>query len=1749
MGSRNNKPGRIVKGTALQPNLKDASGIWTLDEAMQAHRANAWPQPDLLQPVGNSLRTKNYGGSSAGSYGLRFGGRASTPTQATFSGWIKRGNNSVASDYWIFGSNQYITSTTIPPVLEVIIKGNIGGATDHSLTVAVENASLSYYTSTSALFRDMSAWYHIHVVYDSTQATDTNRIKIWVNGVQLTAMSGSSWPTRGYAIGTQTPSLGCLYLNGAPTRFFDGQMAEMNFIDGYAVDPSLFGKYDTNNTWVPIEYTGTHGTNGFYLPFTNTATSQTLGYDASVNGTATYDVDQDPYRGSVALHLTGNGPAGGQNNTFADSSPNNLAIVRSGSATQGSFSPFPMPANTPYNPAVHGASAYFGTSNTDNVYAASNSVLAIGTNNFTLEFWANWTAWTGNQRFILMGQSGASNLEISRDDGTNVLRIYISSSIITYTWTPETNAWHHIALVRTGTGSGQVTLYINGVNVATGTSATSISANNFFVGGLNWGAGYNMRGYISNVRLINGAAVYTSAFTPTNRPFGTLTNNLLPFSEDIANATWTAQSQGVSFTTNAAIAPDGTPSATLLVPSTSSASQNIAGLHDSAAGVNTFSIYAKSAGYRYIQCLHSRSAGGDSGYVTFDLTTGTVINSSVWSGSVVDVGNGWYRLIATTSSLAGASANSNVRWAFTDGSASRGVAFTGNGTSGAYVWGAQAELASSVGNYTPTPANFRTAPSLLLNFANAAVTDSAGAQNFTTVGGATITSSSKYGSGALTFNGTSDYLTMPNTSFTFAGNFTIELWGRTTSSSAVGGVFPTFFETSAYDSTGLGIKVVGGGSAACVWYNGSQILTGTSSIIDGAWHHIAVTRLGATMNLFVDGQRQSQFSSTATFTPGTVVVGGSSYNSFAGGWLSGQVDDLRVTNGLARYQSEFTPPARALPETGGKSFVTTNVTAGVVQRFTTTGTTSWTAPSDVTQVEVLVVAGGGAGGKVFGGGGGAGGVIYNNSYSVTPGQTYTVTVGAGGTATSGNGNNGANSVFGALTAIGGGGGASGGASGAGSAVAGITGGSAGGNSGFNGGGNVGGPSATAGTAGQGFAGGRGGSFPITDGGGGGGGAGAVGTNCQNTRGGDGGAGLQFGVSGTPIFYAGGGGGNNVGVGASSSGGSGSSGSNTAGSGTANTGGGGGGSYSGGTPGAGGSGIVLIRYTTTAVGNSSDATTDNLVDSPTLYGHDYGLGGEVVGNYATFNPLFSNGQTYTLSNGNLTVSNPSSWLAVLGTIAVSTGKWYFESYPADGVWHMTGVDQITRHTSHVGGTSGTKGVAFVFDPSDTRGDISYNGGNSVYTGASTSFNAGDVIGVALDLDNNNIKFYKNNVLQYDLSNILQSGASYTFGVSLFSGGTISGNFGQRAWAYAPPAGFNALTTKNLPRLTNAAAIAPNQYFDVTTIVGLAGDYQVTNQGFRPDLIWVKNRSNTQDHFLIDSVRGGTILSRGNQTNAENVAVGTPWISSFNTDGFSTSSNSLVTTGNSYVFWQWRAGGAAVSNTAGTITSQVSANTTSGFSIVTYSGNGETVATIGHGLGATPAMVITKVRNGTDDWRVWHQGLYQGADNDGHMIRLNSSLAAGYDSQRSTGGNSTTFRVIGNSSPYINATGSNYIAYVWAEVAGFSKFGTYTGNGSTDGPFVYTGFKPRWIMVKHAVGTSAASGSWQIFDTARDTFNPCDFRLQANGSGAEGSSAPSFDIVSNGFKLRSSNANWNEVSGTYIYMAFADKPFGNVNGTAR
>ena len=1756
MGSRNNKPGRIVKGTALQPSLKSASGVWSLDEAMQAHRANAWPQPNLFQPVANSLRFKNSSASAL----VRQPGRPGNQRTWTWSAWIKLGIFSGTREFF----NGSPSGTAFSGIRTI----------DGQIYIQDYSSSGGYniWWVSSAVYRDTSAWYHMVVKYDTTQ-TQGNAAILYVNGVQQTLTFGGA--VGAYA--QNRPS----WINAPNTQrfgqniggdYYDGQIGEVNFVDGYALQPTLFGQYDTNNTWVPIPYTGSYGTNGFYLPFNNATTSQTLGYDASLNGTTTYDVDQDPYRGSVSLHLTGNGPAGGNNNVFADSSPNNFAITRNGDATQGSFSPFPMPANAPYNPAINGASAYFdGTG--DFLTVPANSAFNLGTGDFTIEFWAYlnpYVAFGGSASYwaeiigINVGVSDSNSvtntLGIWQGDGTGSSTVAGEYTVIIsgssanqqrlHSGITSYNKWSHVALTRS---SGTFTLWQDGVSRATASLSADISRNDYVRIGRSINSG--IQGSISNIRVIKGTAVYTSAFTPTNKPFGPLTNNLLTFSEDFTNSYWTQSS--ITVTPSAAVAPDGNPGATkLTASSTGSISPQIYKYPNpnlSNSTTYTLSVYAKAAEYNYIVLNNNDGLGS---YRTwFNLTTGTVgTNASGNTASMVSVGNGWYRCIVYRTMAASSAANSLQGIQISNADAAD--TFSATSGSGIYIWGAQIEQGTSATNYTPTPANFSTAPSLLLNFANAAVVDTVGGDNIVTGSGATITSSSKYGSGAMTFNGTSDFVAAATgASYTFGTtNFTAEFWVYFNSVAATQCVAAAYNSGGANATSPLSWTIRSNGVLGWEGNFGSidfigNGLTPIATVTANTWNHVATVRNNGEIIAFLNGRvvgRVSVGTGSGVAPAGGVHIGRA--GQYAGQYFNGSVDDFRVTKGVARYTSDFTPPSRALPEIGGKSFVTTNVNAGVVQRFTTVGTTSWTAPTDVTQVEVLVVGGGGSGGSNNAGGGGGGGVIYNNQYPVTPGQTYTVTVGAGGISQAGSGGTnsgyqGTLSQFGNLVATPGCGGYGGNGqrgqeSGSGS-----------------GGGGCRGVGPGAGFPGQGFSGGANRVSPEGGGGGGAGGAGGTGP-------GNGGPGLQFGISGTPTYYAGGGGGgaeatpNSPVAGAGGLGGGGaggavsgatyaagwSSGSGQAG--TANTGGGGGGESAGNAgfvTGAGGSGVVIVRYTTTAVGNTSDATTDNLTDSPTQYGHDMGLGGEVVGNYATLNPLaLPSGAT--LSNGNLTITGVTAYRTTPATIAMTSGKWYWENK----LLTYTGSDiHVGVCLGNFTSFQGTWVLSTAFGWGyNCQGGYGYhnNTGKNI---SSSARSTGDTIGLAFDADGGNLYAYVNGVVVNGGSPIytgLTSGPYFPFVTTGDSNTNVAVNFGQRAWAYAPPAGFNALTTKNLPRLTNAAAIAPNQYFDTVLYTGTGSARSVSGFNFEPDLLWVKDRSTSAYHRLFDRVRGVTnspgLYSNDTSSEGADNLTFTSTGFSYTTDPYSTGMN---VNGNLHVVWGWKAGGTAVSNTSGTITSQVSANTTSGFSIVSYTGTG-VQATVGHGLPTAPSFIILKSRtNATRNWATYHSSFVPG-----EFIYLNSDGAKASDNSSWGPVTSTTFQLGNGVTPNSswNQSGNTFIAYCWAEVAGFSKFGTYTGNGSADGPFIYTGFKPRFVMVKSSTNTFR----WIIWDTARDPINFATRGLAPNLAAAE-VTAFDADILSNGFKLRDLEGTLNESSGTYIYMAFADKPFGNVNGVAR
>jgi len=330
--------------------------------------------------------------------------------------------------------------------------------------------------------------------------------------------------------------------------------------------------------------------------------------------------------------------------------------------------------------------------------------------------------------------------------------------------------------------------------------------------------------------------------------------------------------------------------------------------------------------------------------------------------------------------------------------------------------------------------------------------------------------------------------------------------------------------------------------------------------------------------------------------------------------------------------------------------------------------------------------------------------------------------------------------------------------------------------------------------------------------------------------------------------------------------------------------------------------------------------------------------------------------------------------------------------------------------------------------------------------------------------------------------------------------------------------------------------PSDYFNTKLYTGNGSTQSITGVGFQPDLIWGKNRSATGSHNLVDSVRGVSKVIYSNLSDAE--ASDTSSYNAFGSDGFTMGSQSNINgSGNNIVSWNWKAGTSFTNDASatgiGTIDSTGSFNNDSGFSIVSYTGTGSN-GTIKHGLNSAPSCIITKSRSAAEDWGMYHVGI--GNTSNISLNLTNAKYSANSAFWNNTNPTSSVFTV--GTHPTINYNTKTMIAYCFAEKQGFSKFGSYTGNGNADGTFVYTGFKPAFVMWKR---TEDAGYDWDMYDTARDTHNVAFKELIANSSGAESSSTVlSLDILSNGFKLRTSNGNGNDSGKPYIYMAFAENP---------
>ena len=574
------------------------------------------------------------------------------------------------------------------------------------------------------------------------------------------------------------------------------------------------------------------------------------------------------------------------------------------------------------------------------------------------------------------------------------------------------------------------------------------------------------------------------------------------------------------------------------------------------------------------------------------------------------------------------------------------------------------------------------------------------------------------------------------------------------------------------------------------------------------------------------------------------------------------------------------------------------------------------------------------------------------------------------------------------------------------------------------------------------------------------------------------------------------------------------------------------------------------------GNNNDWTANNLdasdqmLDTPT-------------NNFATWNPL-SGSSSYVKTEGNLGIAyGGAGWLGTLeSTLGMTSGKWYWEvniliGDPSSSERVMLGIanpEHASFASNHIGNTSGSYSLY------NLNGE--WFSGTSSSSGSYGTYTDGDIMQFAYNADTGTLWIGKDNtwlnsategeIEAGTTTNSFVTGLTGTWlaGLTVRDNSSVISNFGQDSsfagdktaqgnadgngygdFYYTPPSGFLALCTANL----DTPAVTPSEHFNTVLYTGNnTADTAITGVGFQPDWTYIKSRSSAGSSNVYDAVR--TVSAGGITTNSTAAEYySSDQFTSFDSDGFTlpadTAGYSNVNT-RTYVAWNWKANGSGSANTDGDMaeTVTVSANTDAGFSIVTYTGDGAN-ATVGHGLSKAPEMVIVKCRSNSGDWAVYRTD--QGAANN---LRMHSDAAVYSASTmwNSTASTATVFSIGTNGD--VNTDDRTYVAYAFHSVEGYSKVGSYTGNGDVDGTFVYLGFRPAWVMIKNADDTS----DWVMYDNKRDTYNAVGQVLYADSAGDESDTRPRADLLSNGFKLRSATEpNWDE--DTIIYLAFAETPF--------
>jgi len=513
------------------------------------------------------------------------------------------------------------------------------------------------------------------------------------------------------------------------------------------------------------------------------------------------------------------------------------------------------------------------------------------------------------------------------------------------------------------------------------------------------------------------------------------------------------------------------------------------------------------------------------------------------------------------------------------------------------------------------------------------------------------------------------------------------------------------------------------------------------------------------------------------------------------------------------------------------------------------------------------------------------------------------------------------------------------------------------------------------------------------------------------------------------------------------------------------------------------------------------------------------------------------------------SYPEFW----ATMGMTRGKWYCETYVtggANGPSVSGGIKVQTMQPASDGGP----GIGYQ-NPPDSKGTGGYE---------SPGYGNGTLVGIAYDAYKGIVTFYKNgSVYGSTAHDDVDTTKTWFFGFAGYSYNPDNDrkvfytcNFGQRPFTYTPPTGFVALCQKNLDLLPidttdvssegqGTVVLRPQRFFDTVLYTGNGTTGQsVTGLEFAPDFVWIKSRSFSNNHHLFDTIRGPDKILRSSTTDAEDTVTGV--MSSFDSGGFTVKeaggNNATNDDGSTFVAWCWKAGGTSVANNDGAIASTVNVNKEAGFSIVGFQPTAaSTAVTIGHGLGVAPHMIIVKSRGSSANWDVFHNspGSSMGAGNKLYLNGTNSQISS------AAWGSTLPTTSVFTFNPG-NQNNNNHIAYCWHSVPGYSKIGTYRTNGSTDGPYEHTGFKPAWIMFKNQ---NSGSGPWYIVDNKRSPHNVRTKSLQAQTSSAEATNADLIDFYSMGFKIRTASVLQvnNNNTDRYIYMAFAEQSGRNEFGT--